>query len=137
MTHYPLIELGGDGSVLHLAVANGFPPQTYLPLLRPLMTRHRAVCLLPRALWPAEPVPETLHDWDSLAVDILAGLRQHNLTDVIAVGHSFGAVASILACLREPNRFRALVLLDPTILPEDALHAFEGLRSSGNVGEFP
>lgn len=137
MTAYPLIDLGGGGPVLHLAPANGFPPQTYLPMLRPLLAQYRAVCLPPRALWGTEPVPETLHDWDSLADDILAGLQQHNLQAVIAVGHSFGAVASILACLREPARFQALVLLDPTILPEDALQAFEGLRASGNVGEFP
>jgi len=131
------MELGGEGQVLHLALANGFPPQTYLPLLRPLLTDHRAVCLLPRALWPDEPVPTVLRDWESLADDLLQGLAQHNLQPVIGVGHSFGAVASILACLREPSRFSALVLLDPTILPEEALQAFEEFRASGGVSEFP
>lgn len=122
---------------MHLAVANGFPPQTYLPMLRPLMTEHRALCLLPRALWVGEPVPDSLRDWDSLAEDMLAGMQQHNLRGVVAIGHSFGAVSSILACLREPERFRGLVLLDPTILPEEALTAFENFRAGGGVGEFP
>ncbi len=137
MTAFPLMELGGEGQVLHLALANGFPPQTYLPLLRPLLNDYRALCLPPRALWPDEPVPTALRDWESLADDLLEGLAQHDLSSVIGVGHSFGAVASILACLREPSRFSALVLLDPTILPEEALHAFEDFRASGGVSEFP
>lgn len=134
---YPLYDFGGSGPVLHFAVANGFPPQTYAPLLEPLTDHYRVVCLLPRALWPDEPPPEKLHDWRMLADDLLAGMAHHQLTDVIALGHSFGGIASLLAALAEPSRFRALCLLDPTILPPFVMQAMDDMRASNTVGEFP
>ncbi|GIL12983.1 MAG: alpha/beta hydrolase [Chloroflexota bacterium] len=134
---YPLLEFGGAGPLLHLAVANGFPPQTYTPLLKPLADRCRLVCLPPRALWPGENPPERATDWRMLADDLLAGMARHSLTDVIAVGHSFGGVASLLAALAEPRRFRALCLLDPTILPPPAMQAIDEMRANGGLGAFP
>jgi pimeloyl-ACP methyl ester carboxylesterase len=116
----PLYTFGGDGPIMNLAVANGFPPQTYAPLLQPFKVDYRVVCLPPRALWPDEPPPpEQPGSWRTVADDLLSGLRQHGLTGVTAVGHSFGGIASLLAVIDEPERFRALILLDPTIpLPE-------------------
>lgn len=133
----PIVEAGGSGLVLHFAVANGFPPLTYTPLLEALAARYRVVCLPPRALWPGAQPPQTLRDWRMLADDLLAGLRAHDLSGVIAVGHSFGGVASLLAALAEPERFRALILLDPTILPPPAMQMIEQLTAQGMVGEFP
>jgi pimeloyl-ACP methyl ester carboxylesterase len=117
--------------VLHLAVANGFPPQTYEPLLKPLTDRYHIVSLPPRPLWTDPPPPKSVKSWKSLAEDLLAGLKQYNLTNVIAVGHSFGGIASMLAAIAEPQRFRALVLLDPTILPPPILLAAKLLRPLG------
>jgi pimeloyl-ACP methyl ester carboxylesterase len=114
---YPLIDLGGTGQPMHIAVANGFPAQIYQPALAPLMSRYHLISLTPRPLWAAPGDPADVTSWEKLADDLLAGLRAHDLTDVIAVGHSLGAVASMLAALREPERFRALILLDPTFLP--------------------
>jgi len=129
---HPLHKFGGDGHILHIAVANGFPPQVYLPLLRPFMEAHTVVSLPPRALWPDETPPAELVEWDkTLAVDLLDGLREHQLNDVIGVGHSFGAIATILAALKEPTRFKALILLDPTILPKLYLW---GIRFARFVG---
>lgn len=135
---YPLYTFGGSGAVLHLAVANGFPPQTYRPLLEPLTAHYRVVSLPPRALWPEiGPPPEQTGSWRELADDLLAGMRQHNLTDVIAVGHSFGAVASLLAALDEPARFRALILLDPTILPPAIMEAIGAAQRQGGELRLP
>lgn len=118
----PLIELAGELSALalHLAPANGFPPLAYLPMLR-CLRRYRCVCLPPRALWGNQKPPSEYRDWRSEADDLLAGLDKHNLREVIAVGHSLGGVVSMLALLKEPERFKALVMLDPPILLPDAL----------------
>jgi pimeloyl-ACP methyl ester carboxylesterase len=136
---YPLIDFGGAGPLVNIAPANGITPQTYLPLLRPLLVVHRVVSLLPRALWPAEPVPEVLGTWETdYARDLMDGLRAHNLTGVIGIGHSFGGIATALAALEEPARFRALILLDPTILTPQILEALRVMRDSGTIGEdFP
>ena len=125
----PLYEFGGDGPVMHIAPANGFPPQTYIPLVRHFTDAYRVLCLPPRSLWPDERPPEQRIYWHKLiATDLLDGLRAHNLTDVIAVGHSFGGVASLIAAEREPERFRALILLDPTILPGFIMRMLQTLR---------
>ncbi|MHB1327374.1 MAG: alpha/beta fold hydrolase [Gemmatimonadales bacterium] len=119
---YPLIEHGGTGPILHWAPANGFPLSTYQPILDALAARFRCVTVPPRALWPAIGDPPAANgDWSELAVDLVAGIEQHGLRDVIAVGHSFGAVASLVATNLKRPLFRALILLDPVILPVDTM----------------
>lgn len=135
---HPLLDMGGHGSLVHLAPANGFPPATYLPALAAVRENHRLVSLPPRAMWPGiGPPPETPGSWESLADDLLAGMRHHQLSPVIAIGHSFGAVASLMAALRDPSRFTALALLDPTIPPPVFMQDFRERRKRGEMGFRP
>jgi pimeloyl-ACP methyl ester carboxylesterase len=123
---------------VHLAPANGFPPATYVPALGGLTRDHRVVSLPPKALWPdAGPPPAEPGSWESLADDLLEGMRRHELDGVIGIGHSFGAVATLLAAVREPRRFRALVFLDPTILPPAIMDDLRGLRARGEMSFRP
>ncbi len=134
----PLYTFGGAGPVMHLAIANGFPPQIYAPLLQPFTSRYRVVCLLPRALWPERPEPpDQPGSWRSLGDDLLAGMREYGLTGVIAVGHSFGGIASMLAALDEPERFHALILLDPTILPPERVQMLKMAKETGQTEQIP
>jgi pimeloyl-ACP methyl ester carboxylesterase len=133
----PLYDFGGNGALIHLAVANGFPPQTYIPMLRPLLDRYHAVCLPPRALWGDEKAPDKPGSWRSVADDLLAGLREYDLKDLIAIGHSFGGVASLLAIIDEPSRFRALILLDPTIMPPDIMDLLKPGHDDGTGWQGP
>lgn len=128
---YPLYDFGGQGPLVHVAVANGFPPQTYLPMLRPFLERYQVINLPPRALWATEPPPEEAGSWRMLADDLLAGIEQHDLRDIIAIGHSFGSIASLLAVIDAPERFRALILLDPTLLPPAVMDLLIAARESG------
>ena len=132
-----LYEYGGSGSIIHMAVANGFTPQTYKPLLDPLTDRYRVVSLPPRPLWTEPPPPESIRSWRSLADDLLAGLRHNNLSNVIAIGHSFGGTASLVAVTQEPERFRGLVLLDPTIFVPYKLRVIGLLRGLGFGARMP
>ena len=133
----PLHDFGGAGPVLHLAGGNGFPPETYRPLLQPLTARYHVVSLLPRPLWSDPPPPRSLSHWRQLAGDLLAGLRQHGLSGVVAAGHSLGGVTSLLATLAEPSRFRALILLDPTLLPPRVLLGVRAMRRLGLAARLP
>lgn len=134
----PLIELAGElgAPTLHLAPANGFPPRTYLPLLC-LMRGYRCVCLPPRALWGDQQPPADYRDWRYEADDLLAGLDKHDLREVIAVGHSLGGVVSMLALLKEPERFKALVMLDPPILPPNLLEMIRAAWENDLVEHIP
>lgn len=122
----PLIELCGPAEMplVHLMPANGFPPHCYLPLLRAL-PGYRAFCLPPRALWGDQAVPAGYRGWDEAADDLLAGLEAHDIHDSVAIGHSLGGVVSMLALLKQPGRFRALIMLDPVFLPQHMLDMFD------------
>ena len=113
-----LVELGAavDAPMMHIATANGFPPQTYIPMLRAWTKEYRVICLPPRALWGGQLPPSGYQDWRVLADDLLAGFASRNMRDIVALGHSFGAIASLLAAIKEPQRFKALILLDPVML---------------------
>jgi len=135
---FPLIELGGNGPTLNVAPANGFPPETYLPMVSPMMKTHHVVSLPPRALWGQESPPVAPGNWEiDVAADLLNGLKSHSMRDVIALGHSFGGIASMLAVLNEPARFRALIMLDPTILSQDILRGLDAAKSDGSIEDFP
>lgn len=135
---YPLLELGGRGPMVLLVPANGFPPATYLPALGPVLETHRVVSLPPRAMWPGgDPPPESPGSWASLADDLLEGMRRHDLPPVIAIGHSFGAVASLLAAVRDRSRFRALAMLDPTIAPPALMEDVRDKRRRGEMAFRP
>lgn len=142
MAQQPLIELGGapNAPTLHLALANGFVAQTYLPLLRYLTDTYHAVCLPPRALWgdlePPDLTPET-HDWRQLADDLLAGFDQYALNDLVAIGHSFGGIATMLAAIRQPERFKAMIFLDPTLLDPEILGWMRQAQAAGQADEQP
>jgi pimeloyl-ACP methyl ester carboxylesterase len=137
MTH-PLIELGGSGPVVLLSPANGFPPETYLPALAPLLATHRVVSLPPRAMWPdAGPPPGQPGSWVTLGEDLLAGIGKHSLPPLIGLGHSFGAVATLLAAAEAPAHFRGLALLDPTILPPPVMDQVREQRRRGEMSFRP
>ena len=134
----PLIELAGEAGapLLHLAPANGFPPLTYLPLLRNL-GGYRSLSLPPRALWGDQEPPRHYRDWNADADDLLAGFAAHDLGEAIAVGHSLGGVISLLALLRAPERFKALVVLDPPILLPFLLEMIKQAWDGGYVDQIP
>ncbi len=133
----PLIELDGssDAPIMHLALANGFVPQTYLPLLRHFNDNYRLLSLVPRALWGdgTPPPPTGGAAWLVYGHDILAGMQTFQLDKVLAIGHSFGGVASILAALHKPDAFRGLILLDPTILAPRICEAMRQARDKNQI----
>ncbi|HET6529959.1 MAG TPA: alpha/beta hydrolase [Actinoplanes sp.] len=51
---------------------------------------------------------------DGYADDILEIIREHDLRDVVFVGHSVAAMMGVLAAIREPDRFHRLVLIGPS-----------------------
>lgn len=136
--HQPLHDFGGSGPPLHLAVANGFPPASYAPFVAPLLAQYRVFSLPPRALWPGVgPPPAGATSWETMADDLLAGWTSQGIDRLAVVGHSYGGVASLLAAVRAPERVKALVLLDPTILAPAVLDQVRQLRARGEMPRMP
>lgn len=130
-----LESFGGRGAPLVFAHANGYPPGAYRQLLEPL-TEHCAVTgYRHRPLWQAgatQPAPARAN-WRQFAADLVDTLERSSGAPVWMVGHSLGAVVSMLAAVRAPQLFRGLILLDPVFLPSRqavglALTPVKGLR---------
>lgn len=129
----PVVVFGGEGEPLHIGVGNGFPPEVYLPVARPLSRDYFVYTLPPRPLWDPPPPPARLNSWLELADDLLAGLNQQGIAHTIALGHSFGGTIALMAAARAPERFRALVLLDPAIFALERVAAMKRASIGGTV----
>jgi hypothetical protein len=52
-------DLGGEGPIIHLAHANGFPPGTRRPLADALSDHYRVIALLSRPFQPSAQPQDT------------------------------------------------------------------------------
>ncbi len=112
----PGMDFGGAGMPLHFLHANGYPPACYRPLIERLGADYHVFGMLLRPLWPGSD-PKTIRDWKPFSEDLRGFLRQAGVGSAVGLGHSIGAVATLRAAIREPGLFRALILIDPVLLP--------------------
>lgn len=130
MKHF---DLNGNGLPLHFIHANGYPPECYKPLFELLKTEYRVFGMYLRPLWE-DAKPEELDSWHPLTDDLLQFLASSDSktgrgnpapTPVIGVGHSIGGMVTLRAALRDPGKFRALVLIEPVIFIPRTLIAWD------------
>ena len=131
-----LHDFGGQGPVVHLAHANGFPPGAYRRLAAALTGTYHVVGLPARPLWPGSD-PEEAPDWHPLADDLLRAFDELQLSGILGVGHSLGGVLTLWAAIARPDLFRAVVLLEPVILPPAWLIYLSLLRRLGLADRQP
>lgn len=124
------IEYGGSGLPLHFLHANGYPFYCYEPLLNLLKREYHVFGMLLRPLWE-NAKPEGIDDWHIFSEDLLRFLNDCKTEPVIGVGHSIGAVVTLRAALREPSKFRALILLDPVLFVPSRLLLWNFVRAIG------
>lgn len=106
----------GQGKDLHFLHANGYPPECYEPFLNLLETNYHVLGMYLRPLWPGSN-PDEIEDWNPFSKELIQFLVEQYDEPVIAVGHSIGATVTLRAALKEPSRFRALILMDPVLFP--------------------
>jgi pimeloyl-ACP methyl ester carboxylesterase len=93
--------------------ANGYPPASYRSFLTSLGEHFRVFSLEHRPL--RVPAAPTFLPWKVYAQDAEAAIADIE-GPIWLVGHSMGAVMSMLLALAHPRRFRGLVAIDPVIL---------------------
>lgn len=131
------LDLGGHGPLIHLASANGFPPETYRPLCEYLAPSFHVVGYRSRPLWP-DSHPNDVQSWHDLAHDLLTDLDTVSPNaPVIGMGHSLGGIMTLYAALIRPERFRALILIDPVLLPRRMLPLTWLARQTGQHHRSP
>ena len=57
-------------------------------------------------------------NWEVFADDLITFLDANISEPVYGAGHSMGAIASLVAAVKRPDLFKALILIEPVILPE-------------------
>ena len=91
-----------------------------------------------RPLWD-DANPQEIDRWHPLSDDLLRFLSNRGPFDlaqgkpdpVIGVGHSIGAIVTLRAALRDPKKFRALVLIDPVLFVPSFLWRWHMIRAIG------
>jgi pimeloyl-ACP methyl ester carboxylesterase len=110
----PFLDFGGSGTPIHFSHANGYPPACYQPLISLLSKNFHVISMLQRPLWKNSD-PSEINDWHPFTNDLFNFLDQQSLHLPIAIGHSMGGILSLRAAILEPDRFKALVLIDPVL----------------------
>lgn len=128
------LDSGGKGPPLHFYHANGFPVSMYLPLMTELANDFRVLGL---SLRGQDGLSEGISNWHRVALDLAGFLEERETGPVIGVGHSIGAVATMLCAARRPELFSCLVLLDPPLISRKWLFLFRWGRLLGQRKRFP
>jgi pimeloyl-ACP methyl ester carboxylesterase len=114
------IAWNSDGPLLHFAHANGFNAETYRGLLAPFSGQFRIVASDARGhgrtTLPATPGLQ--RNWTIFRDDLVAILDRVAPQGAILAGHSMGATASLMVAALRPEKVRALVLVEPVLMPQ-------------------
>jgi pimeloyl-ACP methyl ester carboxylesterase len=121
---FPLdpLTLSSQGQPLIFSHANGYPPLAYRSYLNSFRDSYQIKAVYLRPFWPGSD-PDSLRSWRIFRDDYLEALpgllsnAANGSNQVIGMGHSLGAVTTLLAAIQAPENFRALVLIEPTIFP--------------------
>ena len=100
--------------VIHFAHANGMPSAVYGAFFENLAEFFTIEYIALLGDTPGYPVD---NHWRSLTQQIIDSVKQacekHGVAQVVAVGHSLGAMCTLQALYREPKYFAQAVLMDP------------------------
>ena len=113
--HY--IDWGGHQPLAHFSHATGLCAAVYTPLVRHLTDDLHVLGMDDRGhgQTTAAADPARLKGWTIFARDMERFLDSWNAPFVL-MGHSRGAVSSMLLAHKRPDLVKALVLIDPTII---------------------
>lgn len=100
--------------MLYFAHGNGFPVETYHQLLK-LLNNHFGTATGYISCLGHNPDFPVIKDWSNLADEIIDYVSKNYSDKVVAIGHSLGGVVSYWACVKRPDLFKGLVIMDSPI----------------------
>jgi pimeloyl-ACP methyl ester carboxylesterase len=135
------LHITGSGDAIHFYHANGFPAGVYKPFLDALNKEFDVFALQSRATQLNTPKPDH-KDWNIYADDLIRFLEQQG-KPIIAIGHSMGASSTILAAVKRPDLFKAVVLIEPAmvnlstsmllkLMPKKAIHCTKLVKGTAS-----
>lgn len=107
-----------------LSHATGFHGRCFDPVVESLHTDYECTSFDFRGYGDSNLPNDWPVAWQGYCDDALAITKSlQNKNQIIAVGHSMGATALVMAALIEPELFKALILYEPIIFPESMRNA--------------
>ncbi len=110
-------DLGGEGPPLVLVHATGFCAAVWLPFVAAVRDRFHCVALDQRAHGASAAPGGWDFSWAGLGDDLLALVAAVGLERPVAMGHSSGGAASLLAEETEPGTFAGIYCFEPIVFP--------------------
>jgi len=121
------IDFGGEGSIVHFSHGNGFHPQSYRKFLDLLRVEYRVLASLHRPFWNSMEKTTEVSSLGVFADDLILSLESNVNEQVHGVGHSLGAIVTMLAAAKRPDLFKSVVLIDPVFMPTSLVMLFNML----------
>jgi pimeloyl-ACP methyl ester carboxylesterase len=112
-------HLGGHGPGLLVCHATGFHGLAYAPMARDLARVADVWALDFRGHGSSTPPRSGDFTWDGMADDVLAAVDAIGTGPVLAVGHSLGGAAILLAELDRPGSITRAYLYEPIVFPRE------------------
>ena len=110
-------EWAGAGPPFVFAHATGFHGRCWDAIIRMFPERH---CLaIDKRGHGRSSKPEPPYHWRAFGRDLAAVAKHFGVRDAIGIGHSSGGHTMVQAAALRPETYRALLLVDPTIFPEE------------------
>lgn len=109
-------DSGGKGPVWLLTHGNGFSAACHQFYFNKLKKAKQRVVALDFAGHGLSESTLDFQNWDFYRDQIAALIDHLKLSDVIGFGHSMGAAALMRAAAIQPQKFKVIIALDPTLL---------------------
>ena len=114
--------------------ATGFHGRCFDPVISSLINEHDCTSFDYRGYGDSQLDPDWPLEWQGYGDDALAVARSMQ-KKIIAVGHSMGGAALVMAALVAPELFQALILYEPIIFPTYIRDATESPREPSPLVE--
>jgi pimeloyl-ACP methyl ester carboxylesterase len=115
--------------ILHFSHANGFPAACYRKMFSHLEDDFEIGYINTMGHDPRHPVSE---GWPHLVAELIERLERYGET-VLGMGHSLGGYLTMLAAIKRPELFRAIIVLDSPVIGTWAGRAFRLVKRFGLV----
>ena len=110
---YNSLDKQFEGKLLHFLHGNSISPHSYSNLLNYFSNFFLVKYFLLRPLWDKEEMPN-FKNWTIFLDDYLSAIKHEE--NITGIGHSIGGNLLLKAALIKPEKFRKIILLDPTFI---------------------
>jgi pimeloyl-ACP methyl ester carboxylesterase len=119
--------------IIHFAHANGFPAKTYSKLFSYLEDEFEIGYLEHHAHNPKFPVTDS---WERLRDELREEIENRYTQKIIGIGHSLGGILHFLVAVKNPELYKAIVLLDAPIISRLSSLGIKFLKRFGLIEKY-